>query len=52
MFIVITLRKEIPDRETARLIYDVIKAKMADRPDIVLTGHCSNHFDFTEDLPA
>lgn len=44
-YVVITLRKEVPDRDRAREIYDLIKVKMADRPDIKLTGHFSNHFD-------
>lgn len=45
MHIIITLRKEVPDRDAAKVIYDLVKAKMADRPDIELHGHCSNHFD-------
>jgi len=45
MFLIITLRKEVPDRDAARLIYDIVKTRMADRPDIIVTGHCSNHFD-------
>jgi len=45
MQIIITLRKEVPDQAAARAIYDLIKQKMADRPDVKVTGHCSNHFD-------
>lgn len=48
MYIVITLRREVPDRETARQVYDVVKQKMADRPDVKVAGHCSNHFDLEE----
>jgi len=48
MYIVITLRREVPDRDTARIIYDLVKTKMADRPDVEISGHCSNHFDLEE----
>jgi len=45
MYLIITLRKEVPDREAARAIYDVVKTRLEDRPDIQIQGHCSNHFD-------
>ena len=46
MYVTITLRKEVPDRDQARIIYDLVKAKLFDRPDVEITGHCSNHYDF------
>lgn len=49
MYVVITLRKEVPDRDAARVIYDLVKQKMADRPDVIVTGLASNHFDLDED---
>lgn len=45
MQVIITLRKEVPDRETGRAIYDLVKQKMVDRPDVDVKGHVSNHFD-------
>jgi len=45
MYIVITARKEVADIDAARIVYDAVKTKLADRPDIELTGHCTNHFD-------
>lgn len=45
MTIVVTLRKEVPDREAGRAIYDLVKEKLEERPDIIITGHVSNHFD-------
>lgn len=48
MFVIITLRKEVPDRDTARAIYDLVKTRMEDRPDVIVTGHASNHFDLDE----
>jgi hypothetical protein len=47
-FIIITVRKEVPDRDTARQIYDLVKQRLADRPDVKVTGHFSNHFDLEE----
>lgn len=52
MQIVITLRKEVPDQAAARVIYDLVKEKMADRPDVILSGHCSNHFDLDAQPPG
>lgn len=49
MYLVITLRKEVPDREAGKVIYDLIKQKMADRPDVTITGHVTNHFDLDEE---
>lgn len=48
MYIIITARKEVADAAEARTIYEVVKQKLADRPDIQLTGHCSNHFDLEQ----
>ncbi len=45
MQIVITLRKNVPDRDAARAIYDLVKERLADREDVIITGHCTNHFD-------
>ncbi len=47
-YVIITARKEVPDRDTARAIYDLVKQRMADRPDVVITGHFSNHFDLDQ----
>lgn len=49
MYLVITLRKEVPDRAAARILFDIVKTRMADRPDVTLTGHCTNHFDLDEE---
>ncbi len=47
--VVITIRKDVPDRDTARVIYDMVKQKLADRPDVKLSGHFTNHFDLDGD---
>jgi len=49
MILTITLRKEVPDRETGREIYDLVKDRMKDRPDVIITGHVTNHFVFEEE---
>jgi len=49
MYVIITARKEVPDAAAAREIYDHIKQKLTDRPDIELNGHCSNHFDLDQE---
>ncbi len=48
-YVIITARKEVPDRVTARQIYDLLKERLADRPDVQLSGHFSNHFDLDND---
>lgn len=48
MYLVITLRKEVPDREAGKAIYDLVKQRMQDRPDVTVTGHVTNHFDLEE----
>jgi len=48
MFLTITLRKEVPDREAGKVIYDLVKQKLQERPDITITGHVSNHFDMEQ----
>ena len=48
MYLVITLRKEVPDRNTGKAIYDLVKERMTDRPDVEIHGHVSNHFDLDE----
>ncbi len=52
MKVVITLRKTVPDRDAGRVVYDLVKDRLADRPDVTVTGHITNHFDLTEEPPA
>ncbi len=51
MQLVITLRKEVPDREAGEAIYELVKQKLEDRPDIEVTGHVTNHFIEEEPEP-
>ena len=45
MYLIITVRKEVPDRDAGKAIYDLVKERMQDRPDVEITGHVTNHFD-------
>ena len=49
MYLIVTARKEVTDSAEARQVYDLIKTKLQDRPDIELSGHCANHFDLDND---
>jgi len=45
MQLVITLRKDVADRDAGKEIFELVKGKLADRPDIIVTGHVTNHFE-------
>ena len=49
MYLVVTLRKEVPDRETGEQLYLVVKQRLADQPGVEIRGHVTNHF--TEEDP-
>jgi len=49
MYVILTARKEVADKTEARAVFDLVKQKLQDRPDIELTGHCSNHFDLEQE---
>lgn len=48
MFLVITIRKPVPDREAGQAIFDIVKERLADKPELIVTGHVTNHFDLEE----
>lgn len=48
LYVTITLRKEVETQEQARAIYDMIKEKLQDRPDVKIAGGVSNQFTDTE----
>jgi len=52
MYLVITLRKEVPDREAGKAIFDTVKQKMADHPEVIISGHVTNHFNLEEPPPG
>lgn len=48
MQLVITLRKEVTDQPEGQQVYELVKQKLEDRPDIEIRGQVSNHFDMEE----
>ena len=44
MYVTISLRKEVPDRDTGRAIFDLVKDRLQDKPEITINGSVSNHF--------
>lgn len=44
MQLIITLRKEVDDPEEGNFIYNLVKERLNDRPDVIVTGHVTNHF--------
>ncbi|MBA7623566.1 hypothetical protein ES703_30963 [subsurface metagenome] len=45
MQLVITLRREVEDRDQGEQLFELVKQKLQDKPDIKVTGHVTNHFD-------
>lgn len=49
MQLTITLRKDVADRDEGEMIFELVKTKLADRPDIKIAGHVTNHFVESEE---
>lgn len=49
MYLVITLRKEVEDRDEGKAIYEFIKQRLEDRPDVKISGHVTNHFEMEQE---
>jgi len=49
MYLILTIRKPVDDRDQARTIVDLIKDRLTDRPDLDVSAHVTNHFDLDED---
>lgn len=45
MQIIITLRKDVPDAQTGRAIFNLVKQRLTDRPDVEIEGKVVNHFE-------
>lgn len=44
MELVITLRKDVEDREQGQALYNLVRQRLEDRPDVTVRGHVTNHF--------
>ena len=51
MELVITVRKKVEDQPQGQEIFELVKQKLEDRPDIKVTGHVTNHFNIEEPTP-
>lgn len=51
MYLVITLRKPVSDPDQGQQLFDLVKQRLQDRPDIDITGHVTNHFDLEQTPP-
>lgn len=43
MILIIVLKKEIADPDEGNFIYNLVKERLADRPDVEVRGHVTNH---------
>lgn len=44
MELIITLRKKVDEPIEGEQIFEMVKQRLADRPDVKVTGHITNHF--------
>lgn len=44
MDLTIVLRKEVADRDEGQQVFDLVKQKLADRPEIKVTGQVTDHY--------
>lgn len=49
MQLVITIRREVANREQGESIYNVVKERLEEHPDLKVTGHVTNHFNEIEE---
>lgn len=47
---VLTIRKEVPDYETAQQLYELVKERLADRPGLRYSALYTNHFGEQEGI--
>lgn len=48
MILVMTLRRDVPDKATAKNIVQIVKDKLSDHPEVSITSHTTDHFDLPE----
>jgi len=48
MLLCITLRKEVEDREEGRALFDMVVERLADYPNVIVSGLVSNHFNLNK----
>jgi len=45
MYLVVTIRKSVADRDQGEIIYNIVKQKLAEYDGLAISGHITNHFD-------
>ena len=50
MLLIITLVKEVLDLDTGKAVYDLIKLRLAEYPNITIKAHLTNHFNLEPPL--
>jgi hypothetical protein len=48
MYLIVTLRKEVLNKVSAKTMVEVVKNKLIDHPEINITAHTTDHFDMKE----
>lgn len=49
LILIITIQKEVPDVNTAKALYQTVKQKVSDQPDIKLHGNLSVRYEVLPD---
>jgi len=44
MYLVITIRKEVATSEEGTSLFQNVKDRFADKPELAISGHITNHF--------
>jgi len=47
-YLIVTIRKEVLDKEAGKTLYATVKERFKDRPDLDISGHVTNHFSMEE----
>jgi len=48
IYLIVTLRKEVADNEAGKAVYDLVKTRLAEYPDVEISAHVTNHFSLDE----
>jgi len=51
MFMTIVLRKEVLNETQAQQLFDIVKTKLADHPEINISGNVSTSLPLTAEVP-
>lgn len=49
MFVVLTIRMPVQDKEAGKTVYELLKTKLEQWPTATLTGHCTEHINLVDE---